>query len=29
LTPTLKIKRRIVSANYAEQLDKLYKKSFF
>ena len=29
LTPTLKIKRRIVSANYAEQLNKLYKKSFF
>lgn len=29
LTPTLKIKRRKVSANYAEQLDKLYKKSFF
>lgn len=29
LTPTLKIKRRIVSANYAEQFDKLYKKSFF
>ena len=29
LTPTLKIKRRIVSANYAVQLDKLYKKSFF
>ena len=29
MTPTLKIKRRIVSANYAEQLDKLYKKSFF
>ena len=29
LTPTLKIKRRIVSANYVEQLDKLYKKSFF
>lgn len=29
LTPTLKIKRRIVSANYAEQLDKLYKKYFF
>ena len=29
LTPTLKIKRRVIEAEYKHQLENLYKKSFF
>jgi long-chain acyl-CoA synthetase len=29
LTPTLKMKRRIIAASYKNKIDELYKKSFF